>query len=137
MTTGIYKTTDPNKRVRIVFDDNPPYEDPKYPYAEGVLEVLQECYEEGNSYGAILLERNQKTPYQIAWGVLGDNAIQPNDRRGGNAIASLIEQAIHLDRLQRGEAWEETDSIWGCAGYDDPAVEIAKEYFNVEITEKV
>ena len=104
MIAGIYETTDPNKRVKLVLDEVYPTENPGFPYAEGVLEDLQKCYEEGNYYGAILLERD-------VW----------------------VSKATGEER----EEWEEHDSIWGCAGYDNPAEDIAKEFFSVTVTEKI
>lgn len=107
MTTGIYKTTDPDKRVKIVFDEEYPTENPDFPYAEGVLEDLIQCYEEGDYYGAILLKREvwRKVVEESGW-------------------------------YEEREEWVEEDYIWGCAGYENPAVEIAKEFFNVEVTGK-
>lgn len=112
MTTGTYKTTDPNKRVRLVFDGEHPTENPDYPYAEGVLEDLIQCYEEGNYYGAILIEREQ-------WARITEDV-------NGNVT-------MHDYR----EEWQETDSIWGCTGYENPATDIAKEFFGVTVTEKI
>ena len=111
MTIGIYKTTDPDKRVKIVFDEEYPTEIPAFPYAEGVLDCLIECYENGDYYGAILLERQE-------WARFTEDS-------EGNVTLHDCE-----------EHWEVTDSIWGCAGYENPAAEIAKEFFNVEVTEK-
>ena len=111
MTTGIYKTTDPDKRVKIVFDEEYPTESPDFPYAEGVLDDLRECYENGDYYGAILLEREQ-------WARIS------NDDEG-------VMQVHEVEGR-----WVETDTIWGCAGYENPAVDIAKEFFNVEVTGK-
>ena len=104
MATGTYKTTDPNKRVRLIFDEIQPSDTPDFPYAEGVLEVLQKCYEEGNYYGAILLERE-------VW--------------------------VSKTTGEEREEWEETYSIWGCAGYDNPAEYIAKEFFGETVTGKI
>lgn len=108
MTTGTYLTTDPNKRVKLVFDDIYPSENPDFPYAEGVLEDLQKCYEEGNYYGAILLE---------------------------------LVTFVNVDEETKEEwetyEWKDADSIWGCAGYENPAEEIAKEFFGVTVTEKI
>ena len=111
MTTGIYKTTDPDKRVKIVFDEDYPTESPDFPYAEGVLDDLRERYENGDYYGAVLLEREQCARFT-------------EDSEGNETLHGCEER------------WEETDSIWGCAGYENPAVDIAKEFFSVEITEK-
>lgn len=104
MAAGTYNTTDPNKRVKLVFDENQPYESPDFPFAEGVLDVLVECYESGNYYGAILLERE-------VW--------------------------VSKTTGEEREEWEEHDSIWGCAGYDNPAEDIAKEFFGMTVTEKI
>lgn len=101
---GTYLTTDPNKRVKLVFDDIYPSENPAFPYAPGVLEDLQKCFEEGNYYGAILEEATVWT----------------HEKTG--------------DKMR---FWDETDSIWGCAGYENPAEEIAKEFFGVTVTEKI
>lgn len=109
---GTYKTTDPEKRVKLVFDEEIPVEDPNYPYAEGVLEDLIQCYWSGNYYGAILLERDR-------WAKITED-------ENGDIV-------MHDHR----EGWEETDSIWSCAGYENPAVEIAKEFFGVTVTEKI
>lgn len=101
MTVGTYLTTDPNKRVKLFLDEVYPTEIPGYPYAEGVLEDLQKCYEEGNYYGAILLERE-------TW--------------------------VNSNTGEEREGWEEADSIWSCAGYENPAADIAKEFFGVTVT---
>lgn len=71
-----------------------------------------------------------KTPYQIAWGTLADNAIQPTDKRTGNTIAKLIEQGIEADRKQRagmaafGRFVYETMNAteWSSDTFDDIAV---------------
>ena len=102
MTVGTYLTSDPNKRVKLILDEVYPTEIPGFPYAEGVLEDLQKCYEEGNYYGAILLEREQ-------WARITED-------EDGNVT-------LHDYR----EVWEEADSIWSCAGYDDPAKDIARK----------
>ena len=57
MSTGIYFTTDPNKRIRVEHDHEIPTENPSFPYAPGVLDDLIKCYEEGNYYGVIVEER--------------------------------------------------------------------------------
>lgn len=101
MSTGIYTTTDPDTRIKVVFDDEPPTENPDFPYAPGVLDDLIECYEAGNYYGVTLLTR-----------------------------------AVSVDEETREgwEDWIEEDSIWGCAGYENVAEEVAKEYFGITVT---
>ena len=100
MSTGIYQTTDPDKRIRVVFDDEFPTEDPSFPYAPGVLDDLIQCYEEGNYYGVIVEEREvwQNKATGVIW-----------------------------------EDWKQVESIWSCAGYDDVAAEVAKEFFGLTV----
>lgn len=59
MPIGTYKTTDPNVRIRVVFDEDYPTENPAFPYAEGVLEALQKCHFEGDYYGVIVETRHK------------------------------------------------------------------------------
>lgn len=100
MTTGIYATTDPNKRIRVVFDEEFPTEVSDFPYAPGVLEDLIQCYEEGNYYGVIVEECE-------VW---------------ENKATGVI-----------WEDWNPVDSVYSCAGYDDVAVEVAKEFFGLTV----
>lgn len=106
MTTGIYPTTDPNKRIRVVQDDDF-YDDPYY--AEGVREALLEAHEAGYVYGVIVEERE-------TWARVKENA----------------DGSTSIDGAQV-EKWVEVDSIWSCAGYDDVAVEVAKEHFGLTV----
>lgn len=105
MQTGVYKTTDPNKRIRVVQDEEYPTENPAFPYDGGVLEELQKCYEEGDYYGVIVEER-------------------------------VIH--VNVDECTKEEwdiyRWEEAYSIWSCAGYENVAEEVAREYFGITVT---
>lgn len=101
MSTGIYTTTDPDTRIKVVFDDEPPTEIPGFPFAPGVLDDLIQCYEEGNYYGVILEKATVWT----------------HEKTG--------------DKMR---FWDKEDSIWGCAGYENVAEEVAKEFFNVTVT---
>lgn len=112
MAAGTYKTTDPNKRVRLLFDEIPPCDSLDAPFADGVLADLMDCYDSGNYYGAILLER--------------DRWVRVTEDLDGTKTYH-----DHEDR------WTEIESIWGCAGYDNPAEDIAKEFFGVTVTEKI
>lgn len=98
MSTGIYTTTDPDTRIKVIFDDEYPTENPDFPFAPGVLDALIQCYEEGNYYGVIL------------------------QKRVAGAGCSCQEE------------WEEEDSIWSCAGYENVAEEVAKEFWNITVT---
>lgn len=110
MHAGTYATTDPNKRVEIVFDNVPPSEEGSY--APGVFEDLMDCFDSGNYYGAAELTRDQ-------WARITED-------EEGNVTLHDYE-----------ERWVETDSIWSCAGYDNPPVEIAKEFFHLTVTDKI
>ena len=101
MQTGIYTTTDPDTRIKVVFDDEYPTENPAFPYAPGVLDTLTECYEEGNYYEVILEKATVWT----------------NEKTG-----------------DKRRFWYEEDSLWGCAGYENVAEEVAKEQWNVTVT---
>ena len=109
MSTGIYTTTDPDTRIKVVFDDEYPTENPEFPYAPGVLDALIQCYEEGNYYGVILQKRE-------TW------ARFTEDEEGNVTLHDCEER------------WEDEDSIWSCAGYENVAEEVAKEFWNITIT---
>lgn len=110
MTTGIYTTTNPNIRIRVVQDTEPPVEGPDLPYAEGELDDLMECYESGDYYG-VIVEHKTRTINQ--W---------------ENLATGCNDDVI-------SEEWITEDSIWSCAGYgDDVAKIVAKEFFDIEVT---
>ena len=108
MQTGTYKTTDPNVRIRVVFDEAYPTAEDGFWNTEDVLEELQKCYEEGNYYGVIVEKRYK-------W------------------------ENVDEDTKEEWETyeWVETDSIWSCAGYENVAEEVAKEYFGITVTGKM
>lgn len=101
MSTGIYSTTDPDTRIKVVFDDEYPTENPDFPFAPGVLDDLIQCYNEGNYYGVILEKATVWT----------------HEKTG--------------DKMR---FWDEEDSIWSCAGYENVAEEVAKEFWNITVT---
>ena len=106
MSTGIYTTIDPDTRIKVVFDEAYPTENPEFPYAPGVLDDLIQCYEEGDYYGVIVEKRHK-------W-----ENVNP-------------ETAEVREKFE----WEEEDSIWACAGYGDKVAEtVAKEYFGITVT---
>lgn len=109
MSIGTYKTTDPNVRIRVVFDEEYPTENPDFPYAEGVLEDLQKCYDDYDYFGVIVEKRHK-------W-----ENVNP-------------ETAEVRERFE----WEEEESVWSCAGYGDKVAEtVAKEYFGLTVTGKM
>lgn len=105
MSTGIYTTTDPDTRIKVVFDNEPPTENPEFPFAPGVLDDLIQSYEGGNYYGVIVEKRHK-------W-----ENVNPETAE-----------------VQEKFEWEEEESIWSCAGYDNVAEEVAKEYWNITVT---
>lgn len=102
MSTGIYTTTDPNVRIRVVQDDDF-HDDPHY--AEDVREALLEAYEAGDVYGVIVEKRHK-------W-----ENVNP-------------ETAEVREKFE----WEEEESIWSCASYENVAEEVAKEYWDITVT---
>lgn len=106
MQTGTYKTTDPNVRIRVVVDEEYPVDHPDYPFAPGVLEDLQRCYEEGDYYGVIVERR-------YVWTRMNEDG-----------------ETVGITRFE----WEEEDSILSCAGYENVAEEVAKGYFGITVT---
>lgn len=114
MSTGIYTTTDPDTRIKVVFDEEYPTENPAFPYAPGVLDTLIECYEEGNYYGVILQKRETWARFTAT-------------QTGLESVSVTLFEPIE-------ERWVDEESIWACAGYENVAEEVAKEQWNVTVT---
>lgn len=74
-------------------------------YAPGVGEELLACHEAGDVYGVIVEKR-----YKV--------------------VRTDMENAETEERYE----WDEEESIWSCAGYNDVAVEVAKEFFGITVT---
>lgn len=106
---GIYATTNPNIRIRAVQDDDF-YDDPNY--APEVREILLEAHEAGEVYGVIVEQRVK------------------HETKTENLVTGEITQFADEDW------WAESDSIWSCAGYENVAKEVAKYYFNIDVTER-
>lgn len=113
MTIGIYETDNPAVRIAVRWDNAFPVEDPRYPFGEGVLDDLIECYENGDYYSVHLLHKVHVTYNRY------------NLVTGNREVSEETE-------------WEEADSLYGCAGYwDDVAKLVARENFNVTVTGRI
>lgn len=108
MATGIYTTTDPNVRVRVVQDNDFADDDGFDP---GVRADLIEAYDNGEAYGVIVEKREMWA--RVVEGVDGS-------------------PTLHDPRYE----WVEDDSIWSCVGYEDVAKEVAQEFFGLTVTGK-
>lgn len=93
-----------NPNVRIRVVQDDDFHDDPH-YAEGVREALLEAYETGDVYGVIVEKRHK-------W-----ENVNP-------------ETAKVRERFE----WEEEESIWSCAGYENVAEEVAKGFFGITVT---